>query len=213
MSHKAPGQGTVAGDMSVADAVWEELWQGVGVGLGVSQSSERVFPQPSRQKAPGSQQEPSSRSPGTAPSLTSAPSLPQRLVMSMGAAKVPHGNRAGHSKKGGQHPRGKASAGGNEWDECERATSTPPIPHQGAGTFLGQIQEDIQDHPCLGQGCQGDPGGISVQLCVLGHPVPCSPQAQFSGRSHRSLLAIDGFFFQEVAVELISLFFPLSELL
>ena len=35
MSHKAPGQGTVAGDVSVADVAWEELWQGVGVGLGV----------------------------------------------------------------------------------------------------------------------------------------------------------------------------------
>lgn len=112
MSQKAPGQGTVAGDMSVADAVCEELWQGVAVGLGVSQSSERVFPQPSRQKAPGSQQEPSSRSPGTAPSLTSAPSLPQRLVMPMGAAKVPHGNRAGHPKMEGHTPGAKPAQGG-----------------------------------------------------------------------------------------------------
>lgn len=124
MSHKAPGQGTVAGDVSVADAVWEELWQGVGVGLGVSQSSEGVFPQPGRQKAPGSQQEPSSRSPGTAPSLTSAPSLPQRSLMPMGAAKVPHGNRAGHPKKGGQHPGAKPAQGGMSG----MSVRGPPLP-------------------------------------------------------------------------------------
>lgn len=114
MSHQPRGQGLVVENISIVDTVWEELWEGEGVGLGVSQSPERVSPQPSNQKASCTQQEPSFRSPGN--SLTSAPSLPQRL----GPAKdPPHGNRAVHPKKGGQHPRSKASTGGNEWDECE----------------------------------------------------------------------------------------------
>lgn len=31
MSHEAPGQGMAVGDVSVADAVWKELWEEVGV--------------------------------------------------------------------------------------------------------------------------------------------------------------------------------------
>lgn len=68
MSHEPPCLGTAVGDVSVADAAWKELWV-CSVGL----SSGRVFPQPSRQKAPVTQQEPHFRTSGTAPPSAELP--------------------------------------------------------------------------------------------------------------------------------------------
>lgn len=135
------------------------------------------FPHPIKQNAPGREQEPRFRSPGTA-SPSAVLSAPTNVGYAHGCCQGPSPKeQAWTLSEAGSTALGKAIAWWNEWDEREKATSIPPIPHQGAGSFLVLIKEDIMDYPCLewgGTRRPRRPGGISVQLCVLG-VLPTAP--------------------------------------
>ena len=75
---RGPWLGMVVGDLSVADAVWKELWEVVGVGL---------WEFPISSSTPGTQQDPSFSLPRTAPPSVVLPAPPKSYMGAHGCCE------------------------------------------------------------------------------------------------------------------------------